>query len=120
LESLDLKIGEIHYTPDIAHNAVLESSVNGQSIRAGQRVSKGTVIDFVVGISKDSFPIPDFTRMPLDEVEAYLLGMNLTLQAIHYVEDATKDGKFIKKQLPSPGNIVRSGDKIELWVTRKD
>ena len=49
LKNLDLGIGSVSYRPDIAHNAILESSVNGQKLSVGQRVIKGSKIDLVVG-----------------------------------------------------------------------
>lgn len=49
LKNLDLRIGSVSYRPDIAHNMVLESRLNDQKLGAGQRVTKGSKIDLVVG-----------------------------------------------------------------------
>jgi len=49
LKNLDLRIGNVSYRPDIAHNMILESSTNGQKLSVGQRVNKGSKIDLVVG-----------------------------------------------------------------------
>lgn len=49
LKNLDLRIGSVSYRPDIAHNVILESRVNGQKLGVGQRVNKGSKIDLVVG-----------------------------------------------------------------------
>lgn len=49
LKNLDLRIGNVSYRPDIAHNVILESRVNGQELSVGQRVNKGSKIDLVVG-----------------------------------------------------------------------
>lgn len=52
LKNLDLRIGSVSYRPDIAHNVILESSVNGQKLNVGQRVLKGSKIDLVVGTTE--------------------------------------------------------------------
>ena len=49
LRNLDLRIGSVSYRPDIAHNVILESRANGQKVSVGQRVTKGSKIDLVVG-----------------------------------------------------------------------
>ncbi len=69
LKALDLRLGAIHYKPDIARNAVLESRINGITIHSGQKISKGSIIDLVVGSPSENFPMPDFQEMELYEVE---------------------------------------------------
>lgn len=53
LKNLDLRIGSASYRPDIAHNVILESRANGQKLSVGQRVTKGSKIDLVVGTSRE-------------------------------------------------------------------
>jgi eukaryotic-like serine/threonine-protein kinase len=55
LKSLDLRIGEVNYQQDIAHNSILESSVGGEVVQAGQLIPKGTVINLIVG--RDSLKV---------------------------------------------------------------
>ena len=55
LESIGLGIGKIDYKVDIAVNAVLASHIAGKNILPGQRVSKGTVVDLVIGMPEDKF-----------------------------------------------------------------
>lgn len=119
LKSLGLQIGTIQYRPDIAHNAILEARTNGKLLTAGQRVRKGSWIDLVIGNHNDQFPLPDFTGMPFDEAEAYLLGMNLKLKQTHFIEDESKEANTILKQLPLPDSTVRFGDDVELWVVKR-
>ncbi len=116
LKTFDLLLGTIQYKPDIAHNAVLESKINGATIHSGQRISKGATIDFVVGSPYENFPMPDFQKMELDEVETLATGLNLKIIGLHNVSDDKKKENIIQRQLPQAGDTVSHGDKIELWV----
>jgi eukaryotic-like serine/threonine-protein kinase len=120
LKSLDLKIGTIRYRPDIAHNAILESKINGRKIKSGEQVAKGARIDLVIGNLTDKFPLPNLKDMAFDEAEAYILGMNLKVKEIHYSNEEVGEINTVHKQLPSPGDTVRIGDHVELWIIKKD
>lgn len=116
LESVGLRIGTIQYRPDIAHNAILESSFGGKKVGPGDNVPKGSAIDLIIGKPTDRFAMPDIKGMQADEAQTYVLGMNLKIKAIHYVTDGAGDIDTIQKQLPLPGDTLRPGDKVELWV----
>lgn len=120
LENLDLRIGRVSYQPDIAHNAILESRLNGQKLTVGQSVIKGSKIDLVIGTHREEFTIPNFENMKIDEVEAYIFGMNLKLRAIHYLPGENEGVGTVKKQLPEAGDTVRLGDDVELWIANYD
>lgn len=49
LQTYDLKLGRISVVPDIAENAVLRVAVNGQNVKPGTLIRKGSVIDLVIG-----------------------------------------------------------------------
>jgi eukaryotic-like serine/threonine-protein kinase len=116
LESLDLKVGNITYRTDFAHNTILESIVNGKTIQKGQNILRGSVIDLVVANANDKFVLPDLSGMPLDEVEIYLAATKLKLKKVHDVVDTTLESNIIQKHFPVPGDTVRHGDSIELWI----
>lgn len=116
LRTFDLRLGTIQYKPDIAHNAVLESKVKGQTILPGQRITKGTTIDLIIGSPNDKFPMPDFQEMELDEVETLIAGLNLKVIDLHNVNDDYKKDNIVQRQFPQAGDTVRHGDKIELWI----
>ncbi|WKZ59824.1 MAG: PASTA domain-containing protein [Cyclobacteriaceae bacterium] len=116
IKSLDLKINTIEYKPDIAHNTVIEVKVNDSVVAAGEKIKKGTFIDLIIGMQTDKFPIPDFTGMELEDAEILIFGLNLETSKIHPVQDDNKLLNSIQRQLPLPGDTVRHGDQIELWV----
>ena len=43
----------LSYRPDIAHNMILESRANGKKLSVGQRVTKGSKIDLVIGVDTE-------------------------------------------------------------------
>jgi beta-lactam-binding protein with PASTA domain len=59
LESLGLSIGNIYYKADIAVNAVLESQLAGKTLLPGQQISKGTVVDLIIGMPGDKSDFMD-------------------------------------------------------------
>ncbi|MFD1000406.1 PASTA domain-containing protein [Ohtaekwangia kribbensis] len=59
LESLGLSIGNIYYKSDIAVNAVLESQLAGKTLLPGQQISKGTVVDLIIGMPGDKSDFMD-------------------------------------------------------------
>jgi beta-lactam-binding protein with PASTA domain len=60
--------------------------------------------------------MPNFQEMELDEVETIAAGLNLKIIELHDVSEDFKKENTIQKQLPQAGDIVRHGDKIELWI----
>ena len=117
LKNSDIKIASIKYRPDLAMNSILEMSLNGTKIKKGQRIPKGSKIDLVIGSSVDKpFPLPDFSGMIYDEVEVYLLGLNLKIGKLHEVQDDSTGLNTIQKQSPLPGDSVKQFDTVDLWV----
>jgi eukaryotic-like serine/threonine-protein kinase len=120
LKSLDLKIGTIQYRTDIAHNAILESRINGRKLSAGDPVTKGSRIDLVIGTLPDRFVIPSLKDIPFDEAEAYIHGMKLKIKKINYFNMGAGENNTVQKQLPAPGDTVKHNDEVELWILKRD
>ena len=53
--SLTLKEGKVTYKPHIAKDVVLQIYQNGRRLRAGDKVKKNSVLDFVLGDGKEVF-----------------------------------------------------------------
>lgn len=49
LQTYGLKLGRVSVVPDIAENAVLKATMNGRIVKPGTPISKGSVIDLVIG-----------------------------------------------------------------------
>ncbi len=55
IKSLTLKEGKVTYKPHIAKDVVLQIYQNGRRLRAGDKVKKNSVLDFVLGDGKEVF-----------------------------------------------------------------
>ena len=132
LQSLNLKLGDTSYVPDIARNAVKEMTYNSKPIKPGTKVPMGSTIGFVLGIGLGSEEknVPDLVGMTVAEARSYLSGLNLTIGSIvaasgETVTDTTK--AFIKEQQPNvfsepiPGqrvpNKIRPGQMVDIYLS---
>ena len=123
LKSNELKRGRIIYEASQFQNLVLEIRMNGQPVLAGTRIPKGSTIDLVVG---DGNGPADFTIGSLigDTYERALFklrGWNLHLGSIEIPEgvDTTGIEPIVFKQFPLPGDSVRVGDPVDIWIAPK-
>jgi beta-lactam-binding protein with PASTA domain len=95
----------------------------GQVILAGTRIFKGATIDLVVG---DGNGPADFVVGNLigDAYKTALLklsGWNLHLGIVEIPDgqDTTGIVPYVYKQVPLPGDSVRIGEPIHLWIAPK-
>lgn len=130
LAQLGLKLGDTTRRPDIAKDAVLEQSMNGQPIGAGARVFMGSTISFVLGdgLGENEFAVPNLLGMTFAQAKATLKSMNLNIGGI-VPNPGIKDtaNAYIYKQYPmvrtevSEGvfqtNTVREGQGIDLYLS---
>lgn len=120
LKSYDLLLGKISYVPDLAQNAVLKQLVNGQEVKPGEMVAKGSVVDLVVGdgLGNVEFEVPNIVGMPVDEASLLLDGQRLRVGNLIYVQDSDQPEGTVVRQRPAaePGTIIREGQMVDLWV----
>ena len=121
LKSYDLEVGRIILKPDLAQNAVLQQLVDGQEIRPGAPIAKGTKVDLVVGDGQGNqeFAVPDLVNMPQDEATTLLAGQGLQVGEIF--KQAPEEGQPIgtvvrQRPVAVPGATIRSGQLVDLWV----
>lgn len=120
LRSNELRRGRIIYEPSPFRDFVREIRYAGRPILPGQPVPKGAVIDIVVG---DGNGPADFTLQSLlgDSYKTALLKLaswNLLLGDVNIPAgiDTTGLPVFVFKQAPEPGDSVRIGDAVSLWI----
>ena len=123
LKSNELRIGNIYYEASPFRNLVTEMRHKGQVILAGTRIFKGATIDLVVG---DGNGPADFVVGSLigDAYKTALLklsGWNLHLGTVEIPDgqDTTGIVPYVYKQVPLPGDSVRIGEPIHLWIAPK-
>jgi beta-lactam-binding protein with PASTA domain len=123
LKSNELKRGKIILEPSQFLNLVIEMRYNGSVIKAGTRIPKGAAIDLVVGDGNGpaDFRIGDLVGDSYERALFKLAGWNLHLGNVEIPkgEDTTGIEPIVFKQYPPPGDSVRVGDPVDLWIAPK-
>ncbi len=123
LKSNELTRGKILFEPSPFLNLVKELRYQGKPIAAGVRVPKGSVIDLVIGDGNGSadFTIGNLVGDAYEQALYKINGWNLHLGDVEIPEgiDTTGIVPFVYKQLPLPGDSVRVGDPVTLWLAPK-
>jgi beta-lactam-binding protein with PASTA domain len=123
LKSIELKRGRILYVPSPFRNLVKEMRHEGKEIKAGTRITKGAVIDLVVGDGNGpaDFTIGNLIGDSYETAKFKLMGWNLHLGNVQIPigVDTTGVEPFVYKQSPAKGDSVRVGDPVDLWIGPK-
>lgn len=125
IESSGLIAGRIEYQSSEFPNLVLEQKVNGKIIRVGEMISKGTLVDLVLGGNSDgqTSEVPTLFGHNLPEARLTLGEASLNIGTITYDESITTEDQKIKgliwKQSPDPTEVfeVARGTAIDIWLT---
>lgn len=64
-----LVVGKITYKPDLGKDMVLDVTMNGKTLNAGDKVMKTSAIDLVLGDGKVSFDDSEFDELFIDDSE---------------------------------------------------
>lgn len=121
LSSYGLTLGQQIYKPDLAKNAVLSFSNNGEKLSAGDEIAKGSVIDLVIGdgIGNTTTSIPQLVDLPLEEALFVLKASMLNVGSVIY-DGEIKDslGARVFRQVPEPSDsaTINQGEAIDLYV----
>ncbi|MBL7859724.1 MAG: PASTA domain-containing protein [Cyclobacteriaceae bacterium] len=123
LRSNELKRGRIYYEPSPFRNLVKAMRYEGKVIEPGTRITKGSVIDLVVGDGNGpaDFTIGNLIGDSFETAKFKLMGWNLHLGNLQYPLDVDTTGMdpFVYKQYPAAGDSVRVGDPVDLWIGPK-
>ncbi len=125
LQNAGLIQGTIQYKPDFAKNNVLQQKYNDSVINEGTVITKGAVIDLVLGmgLSSKTTRVPDLVGLGLEEASAIISDYFLNLGALTYdlsfeeAEDSA--GAFIWRQYPDFDEFKRlnMGMEMDIWLT---
>jgi eukaryotic-like serine/threonine-protein kinase len=120
LLSSGLQSGEVKYIPRIEENTVLELELNGNKIKPGDPLPKGSKITLLVGdgLADQMTETPTLIGMPLDEAEILVAGQDLKIGNVIYEgkKDGVVDGTITQQKPVANGNKMRIGGVIDLWV----
>jgi beta-lactam-binding protein with PASTA domain len=125
LQNAGLIQGMITYKPDFAKNNVLQQMHKDTVINEGTIITKGAVIDLVLGmgLSSKTTRVPELVGLGLEEATEMISDYFLNLGAITYdrsfedAEDST--GAFIWRQYPDYDEFKRlnMGMEVDIWLT---
>jgi beta-lactam-binding protein with PASTA domain len=119
LTQLDLRIGNLTYKPDIAHNTVLETFSNHKKLIAGKLVAKGSTIDITIGSQTSKpFAMPDLINMNFRDAEFVLLGLRLKLVNMNDEPSCQGDSVLVAKTSPKAGEMVKELDEVKAWLMK--
>jgi eukaryotic-like serine/threonine-protein kinase len=123
LKSNELVRGRIIYEPSPFQNLVKEMQHAGKTIAPGTRIQKGAIIDLVVGDGNGpaDFVVGSLIGDSFERAKFKLGGWDLHLGKVEIPEgvDTTGIEIFVFKQFPMPGDSVRVGDPVDLWIGPK-
>ena len=125
LQNAGLVLGDISYQPDYARNNVLQQMHDGSVINEGTEITKGTVIDLVLGMgpSSETTRIPDLIGVGLEAATDMIADYYLNIGAITYDEsmENAEDSSavFIWRQYPEFEEFSRlnMGMEVDIWLS---
>jgi len=125
LQNAGLTLGDIEYRPDYAINNVLQQMHQDSVINEGTEISKGAVIDLMLGmgLSKEKTRVPDLIGTGLETGREIIADFYLNIGAITYDEsmlDAEDSANaFIWRQYPEYDEFRRlnMGMEVDIWLS---
>jgi beta-lactam-binding protein with PASTA domain len=124
LSNNGLKVGDTTYQSDIARDRILEVKFNGQVIKAGYKLPKGSLVDLVLGdgAGANEVDIPDLVNQDLDAARFAIRGAGLSIGSITYEGSKTDSTNLIVvSQYPMRTDSTAKtsiGTRVNLTVTQ--
>lgn len=121
LKSNELKRGHIELIPGPFLNVVQGMKYDGQSVKEGTKIPKGSTIDLVVmdGGQGKGLEAPRVVGQTLEVAKFLIRGFNLNIGTIRLVQDTTGIEPIVIKQKPDASEAVKIGDIIDLWIGKE-
>ncbi len=124
LQSNRLVLGDTTYRPDIAKDAILEQTYNGQPIKAGTMIPQGSRISLVIGdgLGNTELAVPDVIGMTVAEAVAMLSSNNLLVTPVYDGDVRDTANAKIYRQTPNSisdlgvPSMIRAGDGIDIYI----
>lgn len=127
LESYGIKVGQLIYRPDLAQNAVLGIQFKGREINKGYVLSKGDVVDLILGDGFGNLKvvIPNLVGLSYDEALFVLQGSKLILGSVIFDGNSNDTlNAIVYKQSPeastdTSSNKISQGETIDIYLKVK-
>ncbi len=125
MQNAGLIQGTIEYRPDYAKNNVLQQMHGESVIKQGTEITKGSVINLVLGmgLSSKTTRIPNLLGMGLEEATENIARYYLNMGAVTYDESLQNaedsSGAFIWRQYPEFDDFRRlnMGMEMDVWLS---
>lgn len=125
LERCGLILDSISYQPSEYNDLVLKVQQDSMEVFQGDQLTKGSMVDLIVGQSKGNMEtnLPDLMSMFMDDAKATLESARLNLGVVIYDNTIeTKDDSLnarIWRQIPNAELVskVRLGSSVDVWLT---
>ncbi len=125
LNNSGLKIGKLVHVPDIAVNNVLKQKYNGEEIKPGKTIPKGSEINLVLGkgLSSQVSELPDLRYLSLSQAKNKILASAMNIGVVQYdssiQDEQDSTSAKVWKQYPPyrRDRKIRLGRYIDLWLT---
>ena len=124
LQNAGLRLGHIHYVPDLAQNAVLEAYWQGAPISAHTPIPQHSIIELEVGKgTKRRISIPNVFGLPTKQAQSIIISAGLRVGAKHkYLRNSSDTIAFFEenivlKQDPLAREQHPIGTFVELWIS---
>jgi beta-lactam-binding protein with PASTA domain len=125
IETYGLKIEKLIYVPSIYDNLVLKQQFNGEDIKAGEKIEKGSKITLVLGRSSemDNTIAPNLIGLFKEQAEfkaaEYMLNIGTVLFDNSVISYSDSVNCKVIKQRPTPGTPFNPGQEIDIWLSMK-
>lgn len=118
LEKSGLSLGTIRYEVSEEYP---QGNVIDQDTPENTKVPNGRVINLIVsqGKSGDQVPVPDLTKRTFSEAEKVVILAGLRVGNITYQVNAELLPNTVIDQFPKPGQMVPTGQAVDLVVAQK-
>lgn len=126
IETAGLRLGNVVYMPSQYEGLVLEQRIDGQQIKPGSKLPKGSAVELVVGSGRsgNAVVVPDIIGLTLYDAEQTLRNASLNVGSKIYDESIVSKNDtaiaVVYKQSPEAqhGATATTGSFVNLWLTR--
>lgn len=125
IENCGLEIGKISYEPSEYNDLVLGVQIDSTNIEPGQKLTKGTSIDLIIGRSagNTATPLPNLIGLTSDDAQSAITNAMLNPGVLIYddsvvnAEDSLNARVWRQRPDPKISASVNLGTSVDLWLT---
>lgn len=124
LHNCGLECGRLKFVEDPYKNTIIDQTCKGKSIYAGQQISRGSVVDLVVGLGDGtgSSIVPFIIGKTQAKAHRDIIAASLNVGREHFSGVRDKSTAVIYRQEPDYTGVAKYayGTEVELWYIDAD